>query len=372
MSHRFDEETRWDRERERYRDDDSRDENQGSRASHWGRESRESGWGRESQPYGQREPYNTSARSSYGSGSGYGSGGQGSDDYSRSRWSGRSDFDNRASGGSRYSESQYGQRRPGRDTQGRDYGGGGYRSRSDENRGRGTGSFGEDYREGQYGSGDFGFEQGRRGEPSFGPSSNERYESPRYFGVGSYSEGGSHYTGGYDPRGDRSYSREWSGDPSYSYRGSSASYSGGGYSWDDQQRQRREERPGLLQRLFKRGPKGYQRSDERLREDISERLMMSSSVDSSEVTVSVSSGKVTLEGTVPDRYMKHYIEDLVDACPGVQDIDNRIRVDASSGRWSDESSRNTTTASSTTGTASSTATPSSSTSTSTTKPTRSN
>jgi hypothetical protein len=34
--------------------------------------------------------------------------------------------------------------------------------------------------------------------------------------------------------------------------------------------------------------------------------------------------------------MKHYIEDLVDACPGVQDIDNRIRVDASSGRWSDD------------------------------------
>lgn len=388
MNHRFDEESRWDRERERYRDEDNRDENQGSRASQWGREARESGWGRESsQPYGQREPYNTSSRgygsSGYGSSS-YGSGGSGSDDYSRSRWSGRSDFGSggggsryTSGGGSRYSESQYGQGRPWRDTQGRDYGGGGFRSRSGSQggeRGRGMGSFGEDYREGQYGSGDFGFEHGRRGEPSFG-SSDERYESGRYFGAGNYSEGGSHFTGGY-PRGDRG-AQEWSGDPSYSYRGSSGSYSGGGYSWDDQQRQRREERPGLLQRLFKRGPKGYQRSDERLREDISERLMMSSSVDSSEVTVNVSSGKVTLEGTVPDRYMKHYIEDLVDACPGVQDIDNRIRVDANSGRWSDESSRNTTSASaSTTGTSSSsTVTPSTSSTSSTatgSKPTRSN
>jgi hypothetical protein len=220
MNHQFDDYPGGDRERERYRDEDERDENQG-RASHWGRESREareSGWGRESQPYGQREPYNTSSRT------GYGSGAYGSDDYTRSRWSGRSDsgygsgsrFGGGSGGsrGSRYSESQYGQRRPWRDPQGRDYGGE-VRSRSErsqgEERGRGTGSFGEDYREGNYGSGDFGFEQGRRGEPSFGSSWNERYESPRYFGAGNYGEGGSHYTGGYEPRGDRSYSQERSG-----------------------------------------------------------------------------------------------------------------------------------------------------------------
>lgn len=90
--------------------------------------------------------------------------------------------------------------------------------------------------------------------------------------------------------------------------------------------ERGRERPGFFQRLFKRGPKGYQRSDERLREDISERLMYAMEIDSSEVTVGVVDGRVTLDGTVPDRYMKHAIEDLVDECPGVQDIDNRIRV----------------------------------------------
>jgi osmotically-inducible protein OsmY len=35
---------------------------------------------------------------------------------------------------------------------------------------------------------------------------------------------------------------------------------------------------------------------------------------------------VVLEGTVPERRMKHAIEDLADACPGIQDIENRIRV----------------------------------------------
>jgi hypothetical protein len=49
-------------------------------------------------------------------------------------------------------------------------------------------------------------------------------------------------------------------------------------------------------------------------------------IDSSEVTVEVQGAKVILEGTVPSRHMKHSIEDLVDACPGVQDIENKVRV----------------------------------------------
>jgi hypothetical protein len=118
-------------------------------------------------------------------------------------------------------------------------------------------------------------------------------ESPRYFGTGSYSEGGAHFTGGYDRRGTPDY------------RAGEAPYRTG---------------------VFRRGPKGYQRSDERLKEDISERIMQSGHVDASDVTVNVVGGKVILEGTVPDRYTKHYLEDLADAAPGVQDIENRIRV----------------------------------------------
>jgi hypothetical protein len=63
-----------------------------------------------------------------------------------------------------------------------------------------------------------------------------------------------------------------------------------------------------------------------LQEDISERLMADGYIDASEVTVAVKEGKVTLEGTVGERRMKHRIEDLVDECMGVKDIDNRIRV----------------------------------------------
>jgi osmotically-inducible protein OsmY len=78
--------------------------------------------------------------------------------------------------------------------------------------------------------------------------------------------------------------------------------------------------------MASRSEPSRQRSDERLREDISERLMEAREIDSSDVTVKVSAAKVELEGSVPERRMKHAIEDLVDACPGVQDIENRIRV----------------------------------------------
>jgi hypothetical protein len=90
---------------------------------------------------------------------------------------------------------------------------------------------------------------------------------------------------------------------------------------------------------YRRGPKGYTRSDERIREDVSERLMSAYDIDSSEVTISVQDGKVTLEGTVPDRRMKHAIEDIADGCAGVQDIDNRVRVSRGSYGSTSTSSR---------------------------------
>jgi osmotically-inducible protein OsmY len=49
-------------------------------------------------------------------------------------------------------------------------------------------------------------------------------------------------------------------------------------------------------------------------------------IDASDVSVEVKDGKVTLEGTVLQRRMKHAIEDIVDDCIGVKDIDNKVRV----------------------------------------------
>lgn len=75
-----------------------------------------------------------------------------------------------------------------------------------------------------------------------------------------------------------------------------------------------------------RGPKGYRRSDSRIREDLCEHLMNIAHIDSSEVYVEVKDACVTLEGTVPQRGMKHEIEDIAAATLGVTDVENRIRV----------------------------------------------
>lgn len=75
-----------------------------------------------------------------------------------------------------------------------------------------------------------------------------------------------------------------------------------------------------------RAPKDYTRSDERIRELICEHLAHHPSIDASEVSVQVSQGRVTLDGSVPERRMKHEIEDVADGCWGVKDVENRIRV----------------------------------------------
>lgn len=79
-------------------------------------------------------------------------------------------------------------------------------------------------------------------------------------------------------------------------------------------------------RRARRGPKNYTRSDERMRELICEGLIQDWSIDAGDVNVEVQNGRVILEGTVPHRQMRHAIEDVVDRCWGVQDIENHIRV----------------------------------------------
>jgi hypothetical protein len=84
-----------------------------------------------------------------------------------------------------------------------------------------------------------------------------------------------------------------------------------------------------------RGPKGYARSDDRIREEVSDRLTDDPSVDASEIEVEVKDGRVTLTGTCDDRQQKRRAEDLAEQCSGVQDVMNHIRVeqnDRSSGR----------------------------------------
>jgi osmotically-inducible protein OsmY len=80
-----------------------------------------------------------------------------------------------------------------------------------------------------------------------------------------------------------------------------------------------------------RGPKGYQRSDERLKEEVSDRLMADDQIDASDIEVEVQKGEVTLTGTVPDRRSKRQAEDCAEQVMGVRDVMNQIRVKGGSG-----------------------------------------
>lgn len=75
-----------------------------------------------------------------------------------------------------------------------------------------------------------------------------------------------------------------------------------------------------------RGPKGYTRSDERIREDVCERLSWNDEVDATDITVRVSEAEVSLEGTVETRHMKRLAEDLAEEVAGVRDVHNMLRV----------------------------------------------
>ena len=74
-----------------------------------------------------------------------------------------------------------------------------------------------------------------------------------------------------------------------------------------------------------KAPKGYTRSDTRIREDVCERLMYSP-YDASEVEVTVSQSEVTLSGVVHTRADKWGIEDVAEAVLGVREVHNRIRL----------------------------------------------
>jgi len=75
-----------------------------------------------------------------------------------------------------------------------------------------------------------------------------------------------------------------------------------------------------------RGPRNYRRSDERIREDVSELLTQHGQIDASEFEVTVENGEVTLNGAVDSRRTKRLAEDVVERVRGVRDVHNRLRV----------------------------------------------
>ncbi|HET9473513.1 MAG TPA: BON domain-containing protein, partial [Steroidobacteraceae bacterium] len=89
-----------------------------------------------------------------------------------------------------------------------------------------------------------------------------------------------------------------------------------------------------------KGPKGYQRSDERIKELLCERLHDDPDIDPSDVTITVTGGRITLEGTVDSRQTKNAIEDVAEQF-GVQDVQNNLRVQRQAQAGIDSSGRTT-------------------------------
>lgn len=161
----------------------------------------------------------------------------------------------------------------------------------------------------------------------------------RDYGRGRWEEGRMGYSQGYSYRdGDRpSFER---GLHDYD-RGYGQGPHGGGYEENRGTREQHERGPqgyggssmggarGLEQRRGShrgKGPKGFEMTDDRVRERVCEALHEDHDVDASDIDVSVSHGEVTLMGTVDDRQSKRMAEDCVLQCAGVRDVHNQLRV----------------------------------------------
>ena len=201
-----------------------------------------------------------------------------------------------------------------------------------------------------------------RGRSGWNRSENWRESSPRYsnreseheprqdfsrggdYGRGTqqpYQDYGRNWSGGGQPRDDANYWRgvRESRGPEYvggSEYGGGSDYGRGAEPVRDvdygQARSRSssnwsvgEGRTESGQQQWGRGPKGYQRSDNRILEDVCDRLMYSE-VDAGEIEVRVENGEVTLSGSVRDRSDKRRAEDIAEEVSGVRDVHNNIRV----------------------------------------------
>jgi hypothetical protein len=74
-----------------------------------------------------------------------------------------------------------------------------------------------------------------------------------------------------------------------------------------------------------KGPKNYQRTDERLRELICERLHDHPDIDASDIEVDIRDGTVVLEGTVDSRRTRDLVEDVAEQL-SVTDVRSNLRV----------------------------------------------
>jgi len=178
------------------------------------------------------------------------------------------------------------------------------------------------------------------------------YDNQRNWGNNSYDWNGGRYDrqGNYDNRGSRGYDNERNRNYGQTNYGNQQGNMGGNYSgnygserydntgYAGQQRsggygndwssgrygqQSQQQDQGLHRG---KGPKGYQRTGERIREDISDRLSDDGMLDATDIEVQMEGNDVILSGTVSSREAKRRAEEIAEAVSGVSNVENRIKL----------------------------------------------
>lgn len=80
------------------------------------------------------------------------------------------------------------------------------------------------------------------------------------------------------------------------------------------------------------GPQNTQRADQRVEEDVCDRLTAHGHLDARTISVSVKDGEVTLTGTVDSRQAKRVADQIADGVAGVKDVHNQLRVQPQQGQ----------------------------------------
>jgi hypothetical protein len=74
------------------------------------------------------------------------------------------------------------------------------------------------------------------------------------------------------------------------------------------------------------GPRGYRRSDDRIKDEVCMRLTQHGRIDARGIILDVEDGEVILQGKVKDRQTKRMAEDVALSVSGVDDVRNEIRL----------------------------------------------
>ena len=82
-----------------------------------------------------------------------------------------------------------------------------------------------------------------------------------------------------------------------------------------------------------KGPKGFQRSPGRIRDEACELLTRDRELDASEIEVEVKDGCILLKGDVGSRRDKRLAELLVENISGVEDVQNQLRIKKNIEGW---------------------------------------